>query len=450
MEGAFEQEVRAGKGWTIKKSNIETAPMFSPSFEPGQEYARLQDDADPLRSYRDQFLLPRRPDGSPMVYLCGHSLGLQPVAARALVEQELDDWARLGVDGHFRGQTPWYSYHETLRDAGARLVGALPHEVVFMNSLTVNLHLLMATFYRPAGARRCILIDEPAFPSDLYAAQSQIRWHGLNPADCLLAVGPREGEHTVRIEDVEGTLERRGSEIAVVWWNGVNFLTGQYFDAPRLVSAAQRRGCLVGLDLAHAAANVPLSLHDAGVDFAVWCSYKYLNGGPGAVGGAFVHEKHGRGAVLPRLAGWWGNDPATRFRMQLQPDFIPKEGADGWQVSNPPILAMAPLRASLRLFDEAGAAALRTKSERLTAYLLFLLDRLPAGRCEVVTPRDPQRRGSMISLVIHDRPRETAAALEAAGVVCDFREPNVVRAAPAPLYNSYEDVWRFAEALGRQ
>jgi kynureninase len=417
-------------------------------FEPDEAFACRLDLTDPLRSFRDQFLLPRRPGGAPMIYLCGHSLGLQPAAARALVEQELDDWARLGVEGHFRGQTPWYSYHETLRDAGTRLVGALPHEAVFMNSLTVNLHLLMATFYRPAGARRCILIDEPAFPSDLYAVQSQIRHHGLDPAGCLLSVRPRKGEQTFRMEDVEELLEQRGAEIAVVWWNAVNFLTGQFFDVPRLTAAAHRQGCLVGLDLAHAAGNVPLSLHEWGVDFAVWCSYKYLNGGPGAVGGAFVHEEHGKNTSLPRLAGWWGNDPATRFRMQLQPDFIPKEGADGWQVSNPPILAMAPLRTSLALFDAAGLPALREKSISLTAYLLYLLGRVPAGRFEVATPRDPARRGSQVSLLVHDRPRDLVRALEAAGIVCDFREPNVVRVAPVPLYNSYQDVWMFAAVLG--
>jgi kynureninase len=423
--------------------------VLSRPFVPGEFFARLQDDADPLRSFRDQFLLPRRPDGSPLIYLCGHSLGLQPVGARALVEQELDDWARLGVEGHFRGRTPWYSYHEALRDAGAGLVGALPHEVVFMNSLTVNLHLLMATFYRPAGARRCLLIDEPAFPSDHYAVQSQLRHHGLSAAECLLSVRPRPGEHALRMEDIEDILERRGPEIAVVWWNGVNFLTGQFFDLPRLTAAAHRHGCLVGLDLAHAAGNVPLRLHEWDVDFAVWCSYKYLNGGPGAVGGAFVHEKHGKDTSLPRLAGWWGNDPATRFRMQLQPDFIPKEGADGWQVSNPPILAMAPLRASLALFDAAGIAALRQKSERLTGYLHYLLGRLPAGRVEVATPSDPARRGCQVSLIVHERPRELVKALEEAGIVCDFRAPNVIRAAPVPLYNTYQDVWTFVDVLSR-
>ena len=420
-----------------------------PSFEATETWALRQDAEDPLRSFRDQFLLPRRPDGTAFVYLCGHSLGLQPAQARALVEQELDDWARLGVDGHFRGNTPWYSYHETLRDAGARLVGARPHEVVFMNSLTVNLHLLMATFYRPQGRRRCILMDEPAFPSDLYALQSQIRHHDLDPAECLLPVGPTPGTHVVRVENLEAVLERRGEEIAVVFWNGVNFLNGAFPDLERLIAAAHRQGCVVGLDLAHAAGNVPLRLHDWGVDFAVWCNYKYLNGGPGTVGGCFVHERHGRDLSLPRLAGWWGNDPATRFRMHLQPEFIPQEGADGWQVSNPPILAMAPLRASLALFDAAGMPALRGKSERLTAYLVYLLDRLPAGRVEMITPRDPARRGCQVSLLVHDQPQQAVRSLERAGIVCDFREPNVLRAAPVPLYNTYRDVWDFAVALGR-
>jgi kynureninase len=424
-----------------------SAPALS--FEPGEEFARHLDSQSPEGSHRDDFLLPRRPDGSPLVYLSGHSLGLQPVGARALVEQELDDWGRLALAAHFRGATPWYTYHESLRDSGARLVGAKPHEVVFMNSLTVNLHLLMATFYRPQGRRRCILIDEPAFPSDLYAMQSQLGLHGNNPDDTLIAVKPRPGEHTVRMEDLEETLERRGSEIAVVWWNAVNFLTGQLFEVPRVVAAARRFGCRIGLDLSHAAGNVPLQLHEWDVDFAVWCSYKYLNGGPGAVGGCFVHERHGRDTSLPRLAGWWGNDPGTRFRMHLEPRFIPKEGADGWQVSNPPILAMAPLRASLALFDSAGMPPLRARSERLTAYLAYLLDRLPERRCEIITPRAPAQRGCQISLLVHDRPREAVEALESAGVVCDFREPNIVRAAPAPLYNTFRDVWTFADVLSR-
>jgi kynureninase len=318
-----------------------------------------------------------------------------------------------------------------------------------MNSLTVNLHLLMATFYQPTRERPCILIDEPAFPSDLYAVKSQIRHHGFDPHAALLTVRPRVGEHTIRADDIEDLLIEKGSEIAVVWLNGVNFLSGQFFDLERIVASAKRQACLVGLDLAHAAGNVILRLRDWYVDFAVWCGYKYLNGGPGTVGGCFVHETHGGNVDLPRLAGWWGNDPATRFKMHLQPEFIAQSGADGWQVSNPPILAMAPLRASLALFDEAGMPALRAKSERLTGYLEFLLNRLPHGRFEVITPRDLKQRGAQLSILVHDRPRELLHAIHSAGVICDFREPNIIRVAPAPLYNTFHEVWSFAQILTR-
>jgi kynureninase len=418
-------------------------------FRPDEDFARALDDADPLSRFRANFLLPHRPDGTPLTYLCGHSLGLQPRAARALVEQELDAWAELGVDAHFHAPAPWYSYHETLRDQGARLVGALPDEVVFMNGLTVNLHLLMATFYRPTRERFRILYDEPCFPSDLYALQSQARHHGQGPDAALIPAGPRPGEHSLRTEDVEELLDRHGSQIALVLLAGVNFLSGQLMDLPRLTASAHRHGCLVGLDLAHAAGNVVLRLHDWDVDFAVWCSYKYLNGGPGAPGGCFVHARHGVRTDLPRLAGWWGNDPQTRFRMHLLPEFVARPGADGWQVSNPPVLAMAPLRAALALFDEATMPALRARSERLTGYLEFLLDRLPPQRCELITPRDRAQRGSQLSLLIQDRPRAVQQALQAEGVVCDFREPNVIRVAPVPLYNTFAEVWTFAQVLAR-
>jgi kynureninase len=364
------------------------------------------------------------------------------------MEQELDDWAKLGVEGHFKPHDPWYAYHELFREAGARLVGALPGEVVMMNALTVNLHLMLATFYRPEAGRRKVLIDEPAFPSDLYAVMSHLRHRGLDPAEALILAGPPDGEHALRTEDVEWLLEQEGHETAVVLLNGVNFLTGQRLDMERITAAARRRGCGVGWDLAHAAGNVVLRLHDWDVDFAVWCSYKYLNAGPGAVAGCFVHERHGRNRALPRLAGWWGNDPATRFRMHRS-GFAPQPGADGWQVSNPPIFSMVPLRASLALFDKAGMPALRAKSERLTGYLLYLLDRLPPGRFEVVTPRDPAQRGCQVSLLVHDGPQELLRALEEAGVVCDFREPNVIRVAPVPLYNTFQEVWRFAQVLAQ-
>lgn len=397
---------------------------------------------DPLARFRDRFHIPTNPDGRPCVYLCGNSLGLQPKGVRALIEQELDDWARLGVEGHFKGHAPWYSYHEQFRETGARLVGARQGEVVFMNSLTVNLHLLMATFYRPAGSRTKLLIDGPVFPSDLYAVASHVRHRSLEPQEHLLQIAPAKEGECLAEEEVEELLDQRGREIAFILLNGVNFLTGQWLDMRRLTAAAHRHGCLIGWDLAHAAGNVPLQLHDWDVDCAAWCSYKYLNAGPGAVAGVFIHEKHGKNTGLPRLAGWWGNDPVTRFRMQLEREFVPRPDAEGWQVSNPPIFSMAPLRASLELFDEASMSALREKSEKLTGYLEALL----GDRVALLTPREPARRGCQLSLRI-PQARATLQRLEQAGIVCDFREPDVLRVAPVPLYNTYEDVWRFAQAL---
>jgi kynureninase len=420
-----------------------------PSFQPDEAFALRLDADDPLASYRERFCLPTQASGQPLIYFCSHSLGLQPRAVRGLMEQELENWGRLGVEGHFHGPTPWYTYQELVREPMARLVGAKPDEVVLMNGLTVNLHLLMETFFRPTTERNKILLEEPTFPSDLYAVQSQLGRHGLDPAQTLLTLRPRSGEHTLRAEDVDATIEERGKEIALVLLCGINFLTGQYYDLPRITAAAHRRGCVVGFDLAHAVGNVPLNLHEAQVDFAVWCTYKYLNAGPGAVAGCFVYEKHGRNLKLPRLAGWWGNDPETRFRMQLQPDFVPQPGADGWQVSNPPILALVPLRASLALYDEIGMLRLRAKSECLTAYLLYLLDQLPAGRMEVITPREPARRGCQLSLRFSDRARDLLHALEAGGVCADFRQPDIIRVAPVPLYNTFHEVWTFAQILRR-
>ncbi len=426
-------------------------PTSRPAYQPDESFARQLDADDPLAGCRQRFHLPSRADGSPLIYFCSHSLGLQPKNVRDVVEQELDAWARLGVEGHFKGDTPWYTYQELLREPTARLVGARPDEVITMNGLTINLHLMFATFYRPdRTGRHKVLMEEPAFPSDLYAVKSHISHHGLAPSEALVTVGPRPGEQLLRQEDLEEQFDRHGQQVAVVWINAINFLTGQYLDVPRLVESAHRHGCLLGLDLAHAAGNVPLQLHDWGVDFAVWCTYKYLCSGPGAIAGCFVHERHGRNAELGRLAGWWGNDPATRFQMQLQPEFIPKTGADGWQVSNPPILALAPLRAALAILDEVGMALLRDKSERLTGYMEYLLNRLPPGRVEIVTPRESDRRGCQLSLVIPDGSRELFRALEAVGVVADFREPSTIRVAPVPLYNTFVEVWKFADILARQ
>jgi kynureninase len=419
-------------------------------FSPAEEFAKKLDSEDSLAQFREKFHLPLGADGQPLIYLAGNSLGLMPKTARKIVDQELDDWAKLAVDAHLKAATPWYTYHETLREPVARLVGGQPHEVICMNSLTVNLHLMMATFYRPTKSRFKILMEEPAFPSDTYAIKTQIAHHGFDPNDALVLARAREGEFAIRQDDIEAVLEKEGDQIALVLMAGVNFFTGQLFDIGKITNAAQKRGCLVGIDLAHAIGNVPLSLHEWEVDFAVWCSYKYLNSGPGAVAGAFVHERHATNRKLPRLAGWFGNDPNTRFRLHLEPEFIPVPSADGWQISNPPIFSMAPLRASLAIFDEAGGMnALRAKSIKLTGYLQFLLEEPAAAgkRFTVITPRDSKERGCQLSILVHEQPKELFQKLEAAGVKCDFREPNVIRAAPTPLYNTFHEVWRFAKIL---
>jgi kynureninase len=419
------------------------------TFSVGEKFAQQLDAEDPLRSFRDRFHLPLGNNGGPLIYFAGNSLGLMPKSAKQIVEQELEDWAKLGVDAHLKAKTPWYSYHETLREPTARLVGAQPVEVICMNSLTVNLHLMIATFYRPTKSRFKILMEDPAFPSDTYAIKTQIVHHRLEPKQALVLARAREGEFTVRTEEILDLIEKHADELAVVLIGGVNFFTGQWFDIPTITAAAQKRGITVGVDLAHAIGNVPLLLHDWNVDFAVWCSYKYLNAGPGAVAGAFVHKRHATNTNLPRLAGWFGNDPNTRFRLHLEPEFIPVASADGWQISNPPILSMAPLRASLAIFEEAGGMeSLRKKSIKLTSYLQFLLEHGGAGkRFNVVTPREVSERGCQLSIQAQEHPKELFGKLEAAGVKCDFREPNVIRAAPTPLYNTFHEVWRFANIL---
>src|SRR6266478_4427760 len=419
-------------------------------FSADEHFALQLDAEDPLRQFRAKFHLPLGKDDKPVIYFAGNSLGLMPKSARQIVDDELDNWAKLGVDAHHATGTPWYSYHEALREPTARLVGANSLEVICMNSLTVNLHLMMATFYRPTKSRFKILMEEPAFPSDTYAIKTQITHHGLNPKHVLVLARPRSGEFTVRTEEILDLIEKHADELAVVLLAGVNFFTGQWFDIPTITAAAQKHGITVGIDLAHAIGNVPLSLHDWNVDFAVWCSYKYLNAGPGAVAGAFVHERHATNTNLPRLAGWFGNDPNTRFRMQLEPEFIPVASADGWQISNPPILSMAPLCASLSIFEEAGMEALRQKSIKLTSYLQFLLEDGGSGKLfKVITPGIADERGCQLSIQAQKHPNELFAKLEAAGVRCDFREPNVIRAAPTPLYNTFHEVWRFANILRR-
>ncbi len=416
-------------------------------YEPTEEFARSLDEADPLRGFRERFEIPPGPGGRPQIYFCGNSLGLMPAAARTIVEEELDDWSALGVEAHLRGRRPWYSYHEIFAASGARLVGARPGEVVMMNSLTVNLHLMMVSFYRPQGARRRVLMEHPAFPSDLYAVRTHLRARGIDPDEALVQVRPRAGEQAIRTEDVEAILAEQGERIALVLLPGVNFFTGQVFDVGRITAAAHARGCTAGFDLAHAAGNVELRLHEWSVDFACWCSYKYLNAGPGSVAGCFVHERHGGDPELPRFAGWWGDDPETRFQMHRKREFVPQPGAAGWQVSNPPILSMAPLRASLDIFDQAGMHALRAKSRRLTGYLRFLVERIDPGRCRIITPSGAEAQGCQLSILVGDDPRARHAALLDAGVACDFREPDVIRVAPVPLYNTFHEVWRFARIL---
>ena len=418
------------------------------TFSSDENFARQLDREDPLRDFREKFSLPLGKDDKPVIYFAGNSLGLMPKSARQIVEEELDNWAKLGVDAHHATGTPWYSYHEVLREPMARLVGAKPHEVICMNSLTVNLHLMMATFYQPTKSRFKVLMEEPAFPSDTYAIKTQITHHGLDPKDALVLARPRNGEFTTGTGDVIELIEKQADQLALVMLAGVNFFTGQLFDIEKITAAAQKHGIVIGFDLAHAAGNVSLALHDWDVDFAVWCSYKYLNAGPGAVAGAFVHERHATNTKLSRLAGWFGNDPNTRFRLHLEPDFIPVPSADGWQISNPPIFSMAPLRASLAIFDEAGGMErLRAKSVKLTGYLEFLIDQIGSKKFSVITPADPNARGAQLSIKAHEHPKQLHEELIAAGVKCDFREPNVIRVAPTPLYNTFHEVWRFAKIL---
>jgi kynureninase len=412
------------------------------AFQRHEQFAAAMDARDPLAHFRQRFFLPKTNRGEDCVYLCGHSLGLQPKTAASYIDQELQDWARLGVEGHFHAKHPWVPYHRLLTEQTAELVGAEPQEVVLMNSLTVNLHLMMASFYRPTRQRNKILIEGGAFPSDQYAVKSQIRFHAFDPASSLLEISPRPGESCLRDQDIEQVIERDGESIALILFAGVNYATGQVFDLQAITRAGHRRGCIVGFDLAHAIGNIPLRTHDAGADFAVWCSYKYLNGGPGCVAGCFVHERYSKAWNLPRLAGWWGHDEKIRFLMG--PEFHPMPGAEGWQLSNPPILALAPLRASMELFSEAGMERLRAKSISLTGYLDFLLRQESPGFL-ILTPTEEKQRGAQISIRLKHRGRDLCDVLGNHGVIGDWREPDIFRVAPVPLYNSYQDVYRFVE-----
>ncbi len=424
-------------------------------------HAQSLDAQDPLRSCRELFHIPpsSKDLSKSSIYMTGNSLGCQPKATRALVEQELEDWAKLGVEAHLHGRDPWLPYHEWFRGPAARLVGGVPGEAVMMNSLTCNLHLLMVSFFRPTPERYKIVIEDSAFPSDSYAVASQLRFHGIDPAQGLVRLKPREGEQTLRTEDIEGYLWEEGQQVALVLLGAVNYLTGQWFDMARITAAAKERGCTVGWDLAHAAGNVPLKLHDWGADFAAWCSYKYMNSGPGAVAGAWVHERHFKGShgvtksgsheagSIPRFAGWWGNDPATRF--QMKPEFVPVASAEAWQLSNPPIFGLAPVKASMQIFDKVGMAALRAKSLKLTGYLQQLLAQECKNTVQVITPTDPAQRGCQLSLIVKGSSRELEGRLSKEGVIVDCREPNIIRVAPTPLYNTFADCWELVQQLKR-
>jgi len=404
-------------------------------------FALELDANDELRNYRNEFYIPLQKNGEEHIYMCGNSLGLQPKRTKQFLNQELDDWATFGVEGHFHAKNPWLPYHEFLAESYAKIVGAKSSEVVAMNTLTVNLHLMMVSFYRPTQKRYKIIIEGDAFPSDIYAVESQIKHHGFLPESSLIKLRPRNGESAIRSEDIAEIIAAEGDEIALIMLGGVNYYTGQVFDFEIITKLAHSKGIVVGFDLAHAAGNIKLKLHKWGVDFAVWCSYKYLNSGPGSVAGAFVHEKH-HNTNLPRFAGWWGHNKEERFKM---PDkFNPIASAEGWQLSNPPILSLAAIRASLSIFDEVGMDKLVSKSIKLTDYLVFLLNSIKTDRIEIITPKE---RGCQLSIRVKNGDKKLFDSITVKGVIADWREPDVIRVAPIPLYNSFQDVFKFYTIL---
>nr|WP_321222154.1 kynureninase [uncultured Psychroserpens sp.] len=415
------------------------------NYKSGREYALQLDQNDKLQAYREQFHMPKNAKGEELIYMTGNSLGLQPKITKDYINQELEDWANLGVDGHTHGKNPWLHYHEFLTESMATIVGAKPLEVVVMNSLTANLHFMMVSFYKPTSKRYKILIEADAFPSDKYAVESQLRHHGYDDKDGLILWKAREGEELANYEDLETIMEQHGNEIALVMIGGVNYYTGQFFDLKRIATLGHKYGCMVGFDCAHGAGNVKLNLHDSGADFAVWCSYKYLNSGPGSLSGAFVHERHAHNKDLNRFTGWWSHNKKTRFRMRDEFDQLP--GAEGWQLSNPPILSMAAIRASLDVFAEAGFDKLCEKSEKLTGYFEFLINTLNNSDIKIITPSNPKERGCQLSIQVKNADKSLHDKLTKAGIITDWREPDVIRCAPVPLYNSFMDVFELVERL---
>jgi kynureninase len=411
----------------------------------GLDYAKQLDNEDKLADYRTQFHMPKDNEGKELIYLCGNSLGLQPKSTKTYINQELEDWAKLGVEGHLKAKNPWLPYHEFLTVSMSKLVGAKPVEVVVMNTLTANLHFMMVSFYKPTAERYKIVIEADAFPSDKYAVESQLRHHGFDDKEGLVLWKAREGEELARFEDLEVILEAQGDQIALLMIGGVNYYTGQYFNLKRITNLGHKHGCIVGFDCAHGAGNVVLDLHDSGADFAIWCTYKYMNSGPGSLAGCFVHERHAYNKDLNRFTGWWSHNKQTRFNMRHEFDQLP--GAEGWQLSNPPILSMAAIKASLDIFNEAGIEALTEKSKKLTGYFEFLLDELGHKDIRIITPRNPEERGCQLSIQVINADKSLHQKLTEAGVITDWREPDVIRCAPVPLYNSFQDVYNMVELL---
>lgn len=412
------------------------------------EFALQFDKSDELSDYRQRFHIPTV-NGKDALYFTGNSLGLQPKTVKSHLIQEVEDWAKFGVEGHFEAKNPWVSYHKILSEPFARLVGAQPDEVVAMNGLSVNLHLMMVSFYQPKGKRTKIICEAKAFPSDQYMLESQVKFHGLNPEETIIEVSPREGEHCIREEDILSCIEEVGDELALVFWGGVNYYTGQVFDMPKITEVAKEVGAFVGFDLAHGVGNVSLNLHDWGVDFACWCSYKYLNSGPGSVSGIFVHNKHENNKDLPRFAGWWGHDEERRFLMEK--GFVPMKGAQGWQLSNAAVFSMAPCKASMDIFDEVGLPKLIEKSRKLTNFMEFVFndisERYDNCNFEIITPKEERYRGCQLSVLMHGQGKEMFDYITKEGVIADWREPNVIRLAPVPLYNSFEDIFKLGQII---
>lgn len=414
-------------------------------YESTLEFAQQQDRQDKLSYLRQKFHIPKDKEGKEWLYFTGNSLGLQPKSTQEYINQELRDWAELGVEGHFEAQNPWLHYHEFLTDKMAKIIGAKPIEVVVMNTLTTNLHLLMVSFYQPTNTKYKIVIESDAFPSDRYAVESQLKFHGFNAKEGLIEWKPRSGEELLRIEDLEEIVDKQGDEIALLLIGGVNYYTGQFLDLNKIAEIGYSKDCIVGIDLAHGAGNINPNLHESGVDFAAWCTYKYLNSGPGSLAGLFVHEKHAHNKDLPRFAGWWNHNKETRFNMRQPFDVL--SGAEGWQLSNPPILSMAAIKASLDLFDEVGMDALREKSEKLTGYFEYLINQIDTDRIRIITPKNPKERGCQLSIQVKNADKSLHQKLMENHIITDWREPDVIRCAPVPMYNSFEDVFKMVQIL---